>query len=160
MDNRKLIQDSIDYIEDNLRTDLTSQELADRAGFSQFHYSRLFQLATGMPLMRYILRRKLLNALYEISHGKKIIDASLEYGFDTHAGFYKAFKREFGCSPSAFMKQHKVKKPYKPNLFLEDTFMITHRKIRDLLAYWKLEAESTRIYIAKTPANETTTHTM
>jgi len=89
VDNRRIIQESIDYIEANLKTDLTAQELADNAGFSQYHYYRLFQLATGMPVMQYIVRRKLLNALYEISQGNKIIDAALEYGFNTHAGFTK-----------------------------------------------------------------------
>ena len=151
MDNRRIIQESIDYIEANLKTDLTAQELADNAGFSQFHYYRLFQLATGMPVMQYIVRRKLLNALYEIGQGKKIIDAALEYGFDTHAGFYKAFKRELGCGPSAFIKRHKIRKPIKPNLFHEDVIILTHKKIRELLKFWSLENELiTDIYYENT----------
>ena len=151
MDNRRIIQESIDYIEANLKTDLTPLELADMAGFSQFHYYRLFQLATGMSLMQYIVRRKLLNALFEISRGKKMIDAALEYGFDTHAGFYKAFKREFGCAPSVFMKRHKIRKPFKPNLFQKDMFMMTHKKISELLRFWNLENEPiTDIYYENT----------
>lgn len=151
MDNRKIIQDSIDYIETNLKTELTAQELADMAGFSLFHYYRLFHLAVGMPVMQYIARRKLLNALFEISCGRKIIDAALEYGFDTHGGFYKAFKCELGCSPSVFLKNHKVKKPYKPNLFQEERIMMTHTKIREILKHWSLEKESiTDIYYENT----------
>lgn len=151
VDNRRIIQESIDYIEANLKTDLTAQELADNAGFSQYHYYRLFQLATGMPVMQYIVRRKLLNALHEISQGKKIIDAALEYGFNTHAGFYKAFRRELGCGPSAFMKRHKIRKPFKPNLFHEDTYMMNHKKIRELLRLWGLEEETiTDIYYENT----------
>lgn len=142
MDNRRIIQDSIDYIEANLKTEFTAQELADGAGFSLFHYYRLFQLAVGIPVMQYITRRKLLNAVSEISKGKKMIDAALEYGFDTHAGFYKAFKREFGCAPSTFLKKHKMKRPYKPNLFQEERIMMTHKKIRDILKHWNLENET------------------
>lgn len=33
---REIIQESIDYIEDNLKTELSAQELSDRAGFSPF----------------------------------------------------------------------------------------------------------------------------
>jgi AraC-like DNA-binding protein len=30
------------------------------------------------------------------------IDVALSYGFETHAGFFKAFKREFSCSPTKY----------------------------------------------------------
>lgn len=51
MDNRAIIQKSLDYIEENLRSEITAVELAKTAGFSLFHYYRLFQQATGMPVM-------------------------------------------------------------------------------------------------------------
>ncbi len=41
-----------------------------------------------MPVMQYILLRKLKNAIYEISCGKKAIDIALDYGFETYAGFF------------------------------------------------------------------------
>ena len=64
MDNRAILQQSLDYIEDILRAEITAQELADLAGFSLFHYYRLFQQATGLPVMQYILRRRLLHGVY------------------------------------------------------------------------------------------------
>lgn len=141
MDYRESIQAGIDYIEANLKTELTVQELADKAGFSLFHYCRLFQLAVGMPVMQYIVRRKLINAIYEISCGCRIINTALDYGFDTHAGFYKAFRREFGYAPSVFLKRHKMKKPYRLNLFQEEHIMMTHKRISDILKHWNLEHE-------------------
>lgn len=104
MDNREIIQCGIDYIEENLKTEITALELSEKAGFSVFHYYKLFQSAVGMPVMQYINRRKLINAVYEISQGKKMIDTALLYGFDTYSGFYKAFKREFGYTPSEYLK--------------------------------------------------------
>ena len=68
---KEVIQDSIDYIEDNLKCEISAQELSERAGFSVFHYYRLFQAAVGLPVMQYILRRRLLN---------KMIDIALLYG--------------------------------------------------------------------------------
>ena len=69
MDNRMILQQSLDYIEENLQTEITAAELADMAGFSLFHYYRLFQQSTGMPVMQYILRRRLLHGVYAISKG-------------------------------------------------------------------------------------------
>jgi len=141
MSNREIIQKSIDYIEDNLKTELTAQELSKMSGFSLFYYYRLFQTAVGLPVMQYILRRKLLNAIYEISCGEKVIDVALLYGFDTHSGFYKAFVREFGYTPTQFLKSNKVKKPYRINILKEEHIMITHKKITEILKFWGLDKE-------------------
>ena len=103
MDNRTIIQRSIDYIEDNLQANITAEELAKQAGFSLFHFYRIFQSVTGMSVMQYILHRRLLHGIYSISRGSTKVDAALQYGFDTYAGFYKAFCREFGCPPSEYL---------------------------------------------------------
>ena len=138
---RELVQESLDYIEDNLRAEISAQDLSEKAGFSLFHYYRLFQAAVGMPVMQYILHRRLLHAIYEISLGGKMVDVALEYGFDTHAGFYKAFVREYGQTPTQFLNANKVKKPYRLNLFTEEHIMVTHKKITQLLTNWGLENE-------------------
>ena len=104
MENRALIQRSLDYIEENLQTEVTAAELAEMAHISLFHYYRQFQQATGLPVMQYILRRRLLHGVYAMKQGSSKIDAALLYGFDTYAWFYKAFCREFGSTPSEFLK--------------------------------------------------------
>ena len=120
MDNRAIIQKSLDYIEDNLQTEIAAGELADMAGFSLFHYYRLFQQATGLPVMQYILRRRLLHGVYAISRGSTKVDAALNYGFDTYAGFYKAFCREFGCTPSAFLASSRARRPWRVDITKEE----------------------------------------
>lgn len=144
MGNLDRIQNSIDYIEENLKAEISAQELAEQANFSIFHYYRLFQMAVGIPVMQYVTRRKLLHAIYEISCGSKIIEAALDYGFDTYAGFYKAFKREFGCSPKQFLKNNKLNKPYRINLFQKEHIMMTHKKLSGLLTNWNLQNETIR----------------
>jgi AraC-like DNA-binding protein len=134
-----IMQNSIDYIEKNLKSNISAYQLAENAGFSLFHYYRLFQHVVGIPVMQYILRRKLYNAIYEISSGEKIIDVALSYGFETHSGFFKAFKREFDCSPSLYLKKYKVVKPYKINLKQEGCIMLTDKKIKEVLSHWDLK---------------------
>ena len=147
MDNRAIIQKSLDYIEDNLRTEIAAAELAEMAHISLFHYYRLFQQATGMPVMQYILRRRLLHGVYAMKQGSTKIDAALLYGFDTYAGFYKAFCREFGSTPSAFLKSCRAKRPYRIDLTKEEHMTVTHKKAAQILQAWNLEGETiTDIY--------------
>ena len=146
-----MIQKSIDYIEDNLKSEITAKELSDMAGFSLFHYYRLFQSATGMAVMQYISRRKLLNALYDMHCGEKMITVALLYGFETQAGFYKAFVREFGYTPTQFLNISRKKKPYRINLLKGEHIMVSHKKLKEILRNWGLEDEKiTDIVYAET----------
>ena len=147
MDNRARIQQSLDYIEENLQTEITAAELAEMAGFSLFHYYRLFQQATGLPVMQYILRRRLLHGVYAMKQGSTKIDAALSFGFDTYAGFYKAFCREFGSTPSEFLQSSRAKRPYRIDITKEEHMTVTHKKAVRILKYWNLENETiTDIY--------------
>lgn len=141
---RENIQKSIDYIEDNLKSEFSVKELSEMAGFSLFYFYRLFRTAVGMPVMQYVARRRLLHGIYEIECGRLMIDVALDYGFSTYAGFYKAFVREFGCTPAQFTKMYKVKKPYRIHLFEEEHIMVTHKKITELLKHWGLQDEMVR----------------
>lgn len=144
MDHRSLIQKSLDYIENNLQAEISALELAHQAGFSVYHYYRLFHQYTGLPVMQYILRRRLLHAVYAIRTGAKRIDAALAYGFDTYAGFYKAFLREFGCTPSAYLKKNRAKRPCSIMLLKEEHMELTHATAKQVLKHWKMENESIR----------------
>ena len=146
-----MIQKSIDYIEDNLKSEITAKELSNMAGFSLFHYYRLFQSSVGMPVMQYISRRKLLNALYDMHCGEKMITVALLYGFQTQAGFYKAFVREFGYTPTEFLNISRKRKPYRINLLKGEHIMVSHKKLKEILRNWGFEDEKiTDIVYAET----------
>lgn len=141
MERGALIQRSIDYIEENLKAEISTQELADAAGFSLYHYCRLFRSATGMTVGHYILRRRLLHGVYAIARGCSGIQASLDYGFDTYAGFYRAFVREFGCTSSEYLRSGRAKKPWRIDLAKEEHMIVTHKTAARLLKHWGLEGE-------------------
>lgn len=142
MDNREIIQNSLDYIEENLKAEITAKDLADLSGFSMFYYYRIFQSIVGMPVMQYILHRKLLNAIYDISCGNKKIEVALEYGFGTYASIYKAFNREIGYTPSEFLNKFKAEKPTKITLVKDGYTMITHKKLSAILEYYNIADKS------------------
>lgn len=139
MTNIALLQKVIDYIEENLKTELTMDELASIAGFSTYHFQHIFSDIVGMPVAAYITKRRIYHGMYEISRFGKMIDTALLYGFDTHAGFYKACKREFGCSPSKFLKLNTVKRPRAVNLSEEAKRMLSNNQIKELLFNWEID---------------------
>lgn len=97
-----LIQSTVDYIETNITQRITVDKLAEIAGFSTYHYYRVFHSFVGMPVMEYVTRRKLQHSIFHLSNGEKVLDIALNYGFETHAGFTKAFKKAFGYPPNYY----------------------------------------------------------
>jgi AraC-like DNA-binding protein/Ser/Thr protein kinase RdoA (MazF antagonist) len=133
----QIIKAGLDYIEKNLKTDITAEELAQMAGYSTYHYYRMFSSALGLSVAGYILKRRLDHALAEIACGRKAIDVVFEYGFDTYAGFYKAFVKMYGCSPKKYLSIYQKHKPVIP----EVANMYTEKGLRKILENWDIEKD-------------------
>jgi len=137
---QEFIKSSLDYIEQNLKTEITVDDLAGAANYSVGHFCRLFAQTMDATVASYILKRRLDHALAEIALGKKAIGVVLEYGFDTYAGFYKAFVKMYGCSPKKYLHYKKQ----------EVFIMHSEKDIRAILTNWdipqglKIEDVSTR----------------
>ena len=98
----------IDHIDAHLKDDISIAALADIAGYSPWHLYHVFMDCTGTPVMEYVRLRRLHSAVDELAHGRKLYDIALDYGFETQAGFCKAFQRHFGCSPTRY-RIHKLR---------------------------------------------------
>lgn len=88
------------YIEEHISESLTSKRLAETAGYSEYHFIRIFKDYTGMTPMDYVRKRRLIKGSEDIADGERIIDVALKYDWQSHSAFSKSFKREFGFSPS------------------------------------------------------------
>ncbi len=134
------LQTAIDKIEALLESDISIEELAKACGYSRQHFGSLFFQALGMTPQAYIIKRRLQCILYRHTQGEKLIELLLSYGFDTHAGFYKAFKREHGCSIRHYLKcQTSESRLLEPiNLSLEAAYHMNKKQIKKLLEYWDL----------------------
>lgn len=130
------MQRILNLIEATLDAEVTPGELAERSGYSLWHFLHLFQQEAGMPLCRYRTRRRLAHALWHISQGMNITDAALRWGFETHSGFYRAFVKEYGMPPTAWLKTHRVNPPSVPVLKEEVFKMLTREKFREALTHW------------------------
>lgn len=133
----EVIRTALEYIEQNLKANITAEDLAQMANYSTYHYYRLFSSVMGSSLAGYILKRRLDHALGEIAGGRRAIDVVLEYGFDTYAGFYKAFVKMYGCSPKKYLSIYKGHKPEKP----EVVFMYMEKELRKVLKNWNIDTK-------------------
>ena len=100
MEYEAMLQSVLDCIDKRITENIRVDELARAANYSTYHFCRLFMVLTGTPVMNYVTRRKLEYALHDLSRGRKIIDVAMDYGFETHSGFSKTFKKCFGFPPS------------------------------------------------------------
>ncbi|MEX6586003.1 helix-turn-helix transcriptional regulator [Paraclostridium bifermentans] len=91
---------SIEFIEKNLKNNLSLKTISNHVGYSEYHFSRVFKSEMNMSIMEYVQERRLLLASKEIFEGRKIVDVSYDYQYDTHSGFSKAFKKKFGFTPT------------------------------------------------------------
>nr|WP_307992092.1 AraC family transcriptional regulator [uncultured Niameybacter sp.] len=103
MNYSKVIEECVSFIEIHIKESLTVQQIADEVGYSVYHFSRIFAICKGMTVTEYIRYRKVSLARMELLDGRKIIDVALDYGFETHTGFIKAFKKVFHYSPSQYV---------------------------------------------------------
>lgn len=100
----ELIRKIFLYIDEHIQEKISLTELAEVAGYSPFYFSRLFAEAMGMPVTACIRIRKMQYALCSLLEGKKVLEVSLMYGFDSHEGFTRAFIQLFGSTPSVVRK--------------------------------------------------------
>jgi len=110
------MQDILEYIDNNITGELNAGTLAARAGFSVYHFCRVFRWCVGYAVMEYVRSRRLAFAASELSNGRRIIDIAMDYGFDTHSGFNRAFKRHFNCPPEVFRVHAHYCKPARVSL--------------------------------------------
>lgn len=96
-----------DYIEENLNNNFVLSELADIAGFSKYHFHRIFSAITNETLLQYITRIKLERAAFLILHhpDTNMTDIAYRFGFTDSAVFSRSFKSYYGVSPTEYRNQ-------------------------------------------------------
>lgn len=93
------------YIEEHLEEPITLHELAQAAGYSPWHCAKIFKEIQGNTPFEYIRRRRLSKAAMELrDRDLKVVDVAMDFMFDSHEGFSRAFRRQFGMSPKEYKK--------------------------------------------------------
>lgn len=83
-----------------------ADRLADELGYSEAHLRDVFSRHVGMPLMRYVMRRRISNAAFDALYSDaSLTDIAIKYGFESYDTFTRAFRRVAGLTPSEFRKK-------------------------------------------------------
>lgn len=105
----------IGYVRAHLTDPLPLGTLAQVAGFSPFHFHRLFKTLTGETVSDLVLRLRLERAvaLLQADPRRTLTAAALDCGFQSAAVFSRAFKRRYGLTARQWDRRTPL--PYSKN---------------------------------------------
>ncbi|GAA0791489.1 AraC family transcriptional regulator [Faecalicatena orotica] len=103
MEHTNIIKKTIDYIENNLDSQLNLDTIAKEAGYSKFHLNRMFLECVGCTIYKYIQMRRLTVAAEKLVYTKKpVIDIAYEANYSSQESFTFAFRRLYGHPPQEY----------------------------------------------------------
>ncbi|VBB09072.1 Hypothetical protein LUCI_4358 [Lucifera butyrica] len=93
------------YIEEQYQNDISLKDVSLAAGFSEYHFSRIFKEVTGDNFHHYLNERRIKTAEKLLTtHDISIIDAAHTAGFNSIATFNRTFKKIKGCTPMEYKR--------------------------------------------------------
>jgi len=106
MQNIKLLIASLEYIENHLRDDIKTEDVASACFCSKSTLEKMFRCVNHISIHDYIIRRRMTLAARELSNGQdtSILEMALKYGYSTHESFARAFEQVWNCKPSEFRR--------------------------------------------------------
>lgn len=125
IDYREHIQKALDYIEENLKNDISNADLARIAGYSEYHFLRVFKETVYLTPADYIRKRRISEIVRRMTEKEQsIANLAFEYGFNSKENFVRAFKSEHHILPTDFKKMQNSLKLYDCLIFEKPYFHI------------------------------------
>ncbi len=90
------------FIDAHLEEDLSLDRLARELFLSKYYIAHLFQDSVGLSVHQYVIKKRLAACCGAIQSGAKVSEVYLTYGFRDYSSFYRAFRKEYGLSPSDY----------------------------------------------------------
>ncbi|HWP97333.1 MAG TPA: AraC family transcriptional regulator [Syntrophomonadaceae bacterium] len=130
-DNINAVQRVQNYIAEHISEPITLYMLAREAGYSPWHTSRIFKEYTGKTPLEYARLLRLSQAALELwDDNKRIIDVALDFSFNSHEGFTRAFSDRFGITPKHYRKNTPMIPLFMPSRIRDYYLMIQKGAIK------------------------------
>lgn len=99
------IKKAIQYIQENYRSALTVDQLAETAGMSEGHFCRVFKQYTLKTPVQFINGVRLTHAADQLANtNKRVLDIAMDCGFNSVSYFIEVFRESFNVTPSKYRK--------------------------------------------------------
>jgi AraC-like DNA-binding protein len=98
---------AIEWLERSATDDVHLADIARVAELTPFHFLRVFKQETGVTPYRFLVRARIRRAVAQLTQtAAPITEIAYDVGFGDLSNFVHTFRRELGCTPSAFRKRH------------------------------------------------------
>ncbi len=99
---------AIEHIHKNISAPLDVDSICAAINISKYHFCRQFKKATGMTVMEYLLKTRIVLAAEELKKTDlPVSEISENLGFSSLSYFCRVFKQERGVTPLQYRKQAK-----------------------------------------------------
>ena len=92
----------VDYVANNFERPITLEDISGHCFISKYHLAHEFKRTMGMTIYQYVTMRRMYRVKQMLLSGIKPGEAAKQCGFSDYTTFFRAFKKEYGCSPKAF----------------------------------------------------------
>ncbi len=98
------------HIRDNVARDLSVNELATVVGMSQYYFSKLFKMSTGITPHQYVMRQRVERAQEHLRESRTpLAEIATQVGFETQSHFTSVFRRLVGTTPKHYREMHQAR---------------------------------------------------
>ena len=119
MENSELITKALAYIRaDAADSGMTIDDVAEHAGFSTDYFNRIFFEHTGFRVMEYVRLTRLKKAARLLrGSDRDVLGISLDCGYESPESLCRAFRKQYGMSPSEYRKKYEKTEAHYGDFF-------------------------------------------
>ena len=98
----KIVSEIINYINLNLSNKIFIKDIAKKLSLSESRVSHVFKQETGMSILKYIIKKRLILAKELVRNGEHLNIIYGLCGFQDNTSFFRAFKKEYNITPKNY----------------------------------------------------------
>lgn len=114
MNNIEILANAFEYIEQHLREDIKTEDVADACYCSKSALEKIFRYINHVSVHEYVMKRRMMLAAKQITSQPdcNLLEVALSCGYSTNESFTRAFKRIWNCNPSDFRGKSRFSELY------------------------------------------------
>ena len=109
---RDTLRRVVRFVNENLDSKLTWDDIADAIGMDRYLFGRRFKLTTGITPHRYVMRCRIRKSMKLLADGEtSLADIALEVGCSCQSHFTTLFRNHVGTTPGEFRRRAAARAP-------------------------------------------------